>query len=279
MTTITGEPVSIIGPFPTDYSLAPDCTNIVSEAVLGVDFASTCLPDDFDRATTAYYSPGTACPTGYTAQDSCTRSSKNATTITCCPKRGQITLFCVDDSATLTDEWAEMLCTWIVGDNREVIHTVVSTMSDVVVTKTVLMKGSDGLNAYGLRMIYDSGDLATTTTTSSATSTTTNSNSSDEGGISTGAIVAIAVVIPVVAIAILIGIFFWYRRRKQRHGPNDITSKSDKHPPTTTTGSHQPSVLPPESSAPSELYASPRTPQELPTQALSELPAAVPERD
>lgn len=117
------------------------------------------------------------------------------------------------------------------------------------------MSGGQGINAYGLRMVYESSDLETSTSTPSETSrpetgadatsgpsaTATNDSSAstasaddvddDDAGLSTGAIAAIAVVIPVVLISIGLGLFFFLRRRKQQSSANAAIANHDtKYP-------------------------------------------------
>lgn len=85
-----------------------------------------------------------------------------------------------------------------------------------------------GINAYGVRLVYQSSDLvaATTsaalgtgTTTSSSVSATGTSNTGmgmkPSGKLSTGEIIAIAVVVPLVALAILGTLFGWLWRKKR----------------------------------------------------------------
>jgi len=95
------------------------------------------------------------------------------------------------------------------------------------------------VNAYGVRMVYQSSDMAAARTTGPATVTTAptgptivvpsagasssgnvDSNNSTKGGLSTGGIVAIAVVIPVVALVTLGALFLWRKRRKGYKAPS-----------------------------------------------------------
>jgi hypothetical protein len=83
-----------------------------------------------------------------------------------------------------------------------------------------------GINAYGVRMVYQSSDMVTATSSSSSptvTGTTSSSSSAATGGgntsgsgssTSTGTIIAVAVVVPVVVLAMLAGLFFWWRKRR-----------------------------------------------------------------
>lgn len=230
--------ISVVGPFPTDFSPPTDCTAVSSVEVVGIDFAPTCLPSAFNTDRHAYYSPGTACPTGYTAQQRCRHTSGTATTITCCPVRPNIdvTMACVSDAEALSSVWVDLLCTWSAG-NRETVILVTTVENGTTRVPAVTMRGGEGINAYGLKMIYEDADVSATTTaettreTSAATSEVPEETSSSSSGISTGAKVAIGVVIPVVVIAVLLGVFFWYRRRKRYGAVNGASDSEHKHNP------------------------------------------------
>ncbi|KAJ4266510.1 hypothetical protein NW762_004497 [Fusarium torreyae] len=275
---------SIVGPFPTKFSPGRECTAVTSDSVVGIDFATACLPDDFDPAPSAYYSPGIECPSGYTAQKSCTRSSGDdeKTTVTCCPQRNNINMWCVEDPGTLSGPWESLFCTWSAG-NKQTVILVTTSVSGTESTTAVTMNGGEGINAFGLRMIYEPSDIPNTeasttdasttaaSTTAASTSGATNEpaqtssgDSNDSGGISTGAIAAIAVVIPIVVIAALVGAFIWWRRRRRQT------------PGVVAEDPNAPKELPP-SHGSSELYGS-QAAQELPGSGtfVSELPGDTP---
>ncbi|KPM41989.1 hypothetical protein AK830_g4550 [Neonectria ditissima] len=278
ITSTAAANASFVGTLPTAYTPSSACSAIVSELVVGFDFATSCLPSGFDPAPTAYYSPGWDCPSGYAAPSSCTRddgSDATAYTVTCCPTRAGLALTCVRDPESLSDAWESLFCTWSAGTKSTVLlvtSTSVGDGSTTTITSAVTMSGGDGINAYGLRMVYEDSDIAATSTSTSTeaettteattqsrgTATATNSaDDDDSGGLGTGAIVAIAVVIPLVAIAVAIGIFFCLRRRKRRQHD-------------------EPKELPP-NERPSELYGSQHAPQELPTGSMAaELPGDAP---
>lgn len=220
---------SFEGPFPTEYSPPADCSHITGNSIFGFDFASSCLPDDFNPDPQAYYSPGTGCPSGYTAHEDCTRSSGGTTTVTCCPSRGDIELWCVSEPDSLVGPWESMQCTWSAGDEQTVLLVTIDDDATVAVTMT----GGDGINAYGLRMVYEASDLEETTATTTEASSTEqrssstpqptggdsdaadgNSSESSDKGSNNTVTIAVAVVVPVVLIALGIAFFLWYRRRK-----------------------------------------------------------------
>ncbi|OHE99456.1 hypothetical protein CORC01_05256 [Colletotrichum orchidophilum] len=225
---------------------ASSCSGIyLTNNVYAIDNDPSCLPDKFNGASTAFYSPGTVCPTGYTAQPYCSRNGgvRSITTVTCCPFRGDMTLSCVQDDMTLANVWETQFCTWMAGPATVV--DITRTDDGVVATQAVTMKNRDGVNAWGIRMVYQASDLlpqttsaATTTVTGTGTETAAarsgvtdasasatgtaagaenTTSSANTGGLSTGGIVAVAVVVPVVAIAALVGLFLWWRRRKHRY--------------------------------------------------------------
>ncbi|KAF7549037.1 hypothetical protein G7046_g8467 [Stylonectria norvegica] len=279
-TTATVSNVSIMGPFPTAYPPLAGCYDEFSlDFIVHLDYASTCLPKDFNHNATAYYSPGTGCPTGYTAQPSCTRSVEvGTTTVTCCPVRDSLTMACVTDANLLNEAWVDQFCTWSAG-NKETVILVTGTNSEgVTFTGASTMSGSQGVNAYGLRMIYEPSDLAKetgttataakTTTQTSATSTSTENSS---GKASNTTAIAVGVAVPVVVIvAALFGAFFWWRRRKQRYGAVNSSSK-DAH---LNNDLKEPTL----GRFGGELHGSQHQPLEMPVnEAPLELPADVPQ--
>lgn len=221
-TTSTIPPTTVFeGPFPTDFFVPSDCSGISAGGILAIDVKPTCLPENFNPDPNAYYSPGTGCPSGYTAQDSCTRSSGSTTTITCCPKRGDLTLQCVDDPQTLEGEYEHMFCTWSAGDQEMVLF---ATDGNVEVS-AVTMSGHEAINAYGLRMVYEPTDIVrseegglvperTGYPESSVAQSILGRSMTGSGGLPTGEIVAISVVVPIIAAALAFGVFYWYQGRK-----------------------------------------------------------------
>lgn len=126
---------------------------------------------------------------------------------------------------------------------------VLTTSNEGGTTSTVAvsMSSPGGLNAMGVRMVYQSSDVkaAKATSASSATTTATGTRSSagatsssgaeggSSGGLSTGATVAIAVVVVVLAIAAVVGAFFWMRKRKQRQQYGAVRPASPAPAPDT----------------------------------------------
>ncbi|KAK2054455.1 hypothetical protein LY76DRAFT_686617 [Colletotrichum caudatum] len=216
---------------------AASCAGIYyTNKVYAIDNDKKCLPGNFNGASTAFYSPGTACPTGYTAQTQCSRNDgvRSITTVTCCPYRGDMTLSCVDEDMTLGGVLETQFCTWT-ADTATII-SFTRTDDGIVATQAVMMNGRNGVNAWGIRMVYQASDLVPKTTSATATTTTSETTATETGagitatatvtatgggggggigggGLGTGAIIGIAALVPLVLTAALVGLFFWWKYR------------------------------------------------------------------
>ncbi|KAH7117409.1 hypothetical protein EDB81DRAFT_668493 [Dactylonectria macrodidyma] len=230
--TSTSRKNYIISTFPynplqtSDFNPPSSCSGIYRftggsytiNAILTIGNDPPCLPKNFSAASTAFYSPGTACPTDYTALPQCSRSDgvRTITTVTCCPVRGDMTLACIEDT---------LFCTWMAGPETVVDVTVSESAGASPTTTGLTIQGYEGVNAYGIRYVYQSSDLeqgGTTGSTSTGEAAGQTSGAADESmtvskGLSTGGTIAVAVVVPVVAIAALVGLLFCWRRRKRRN--------------------------------------------------------------
>ncbi|PON29908.1 hypothetical protein TGAM01_v201274 [Trichoderma gamsii] len=266
-------------PLTTTFSRPSDCDGVfVSGFLSGIDFPKSCLPKGFHTDQTSYFSPGLACPSGYYSACHDNIGASRITTVTCCPTlASDISLSCVTTS-TLESVWSTLFCTWIAPDGDGT--TLSMTVSDNGITSTVAgdFTAPGGLNAYGIRMVYQKSDTESTTmtrTTTRSTAATTGTKSagakntsgldsgdSSSGGLSTGAKAAIGVVIPVVVLGLLAGLFFWWRKRKQY---NKVVSSS------TPTELHGQDAAPPTELAQySGLMNKPKAPADAPPE---ELPA------
>jgi hypothetical protein len=234
-TATTSASAVIITSFPSvpltkTFTPPSDCSGLYQSAgIYIIDASTSCLPSPFNAAPTSYFSPGIACPSGYSTACHDTTGVKSITTVTCCPVREDVTLSCVPNPLTLKDVWSTLFCTWIAPSSTELAVTL--SNNGVTSTSVATFESPGGLNALGIRMVYQSSDLSsftptktpasnTATTTSAPSSTTsspsTSSATSSPSGLSTGAKVAIGVVIPLVVLAVIAGLFFWWRRRSQR---------------------------------------------------------------
>lgn len=228
----------ILSSFPLDaltttFTPPATCSGVyISSIVVIIDPDLSCLPEGFTKSSTDYFSPGLACPSGYVTACNDNAGVSSITTVTCCPYREDITLGCVTPS-TLSSVWETLFCTWIAPKSGAEVQVTVSK-DGTTSTQKMTMSSPGGINAYGVRMVYESSDLAAATTTSgqstpattgasatataTATGPSTGSEGSDSGGdsgLSLGAIIAIAVVVPLAVIAAAVGIFFLIRKRKQ----------------------------------------------------------------
>lgn len=226
-------------PLTTPFTRPDICSGIHRSGFLSVvDIDTTCLPDGFDPEPTAYFSPGLECPAGYVSACHDHTGVESITTVTCCPVVEDVTLSCVTAS-TLKDEWEDLFCTWIAPKDGTELPI---TLSDDGVTSTdkVGFESPGGLNAYGVRMVYQSSDLESTTKTKTAdTPADTAEDSSIEdteegdegGGLSTGAKIAIGVCVPVGVIAIAAAAFLLMRRRRKNKVANGAIEVPGSTPP------------------------------------------------
>lgn len=250
--TTTGTYTSpILSTFPanplttTFTAAASSCSGFYSSnGVFVVDPDTACLPSGFASASTDYFSPGLACPAGYVTACHDNAGVASVTTVTCCPYRGDITLGCVTPS-TLSDEWATLFCTWIAPADSATTVSLTLSADGTTSTAAVSLSSPGGLNALGVRMVYQSSDLAATATatasgsssntgaaaTTSGVSTGSGSGSSG-GGLSTGATVGIAVALSVAGIAAITGAFLLMRKRRRArpaYGAVGTGSPDPKH--------------------------------------------------
>lgn len=235
-------------PLTTTFTRPEICSGIHRSGFLSVvDIDSSCLPDGFDPEPTAYFSPGLECPDGYVSACHDHTGVESITTVTCCPVVEDVTLSCVTAS-TLKDEWENLFCTWIAPKDGTELPI---TLSDDGVTSTdkVGFESPGGLNAYGVRMVYQSSDLETTTSSRTKTNTadvpadtaedgsTEDAEDDDESGsLSTGAKIAIGVCVPVGVIAIAAAAFLLMRRRRKNKGVNGAIEVPGSTPPPAATG-------------------------------------------
>lgn len=105
--------------------------------------------------------------------------------------------------------WKDMFCTWSAGD-KETAVLVEDTDST---TRADKISGKGGVNAYGLRVLYEPTNIATSTSMSALSSAPVSTSTTDPDK-ELGVEAAIGVVVPVVVIRLL-GSLFWYRRRKR----------------------------------------------------------------
>lgn len=223
-----------------------------------IDVSTTCLPSGFNTAASSFFSPGLICPSGYYRACHDTTGVASITTVTCCPTYNQdISLSCVNTN-TLSGIWASLYCTWSPEAGQPTSLPLTLSSNGITSTSMVGVTKPGGINAFGVRMVYQSTDSSTATATSGATSTAqapsatsiqATSSSSTQGagssssataeptksGLSTGATVGIAVG-AVTALLIIAGALFlcWRSRRNNRHVHAPIAQEDRKDYPQET---------------------------------------------
>lgn len=219
-------------PLTTTFEPPADCSGFYapSDGVFMVDPMTSCLPSGLNLAPTAYFSPGVICPSGYISACHDTKGVSTITTVTCCPVRGQVSLSCID-TTSLAGVFSTLFCSWIAPSTISIPVTL-SSNGGTTSTSLVTFASPAGFNAYGVRMVYESSDLAalstsstpktnsasTTPSTSSTTSPTTSATASPTGSASktSAGTIAAAVVVPLLVLALLGGLYFWWRRQRKR---------------------------------------------------------------
>ncbi|WYZ39541.1 hypothetical protein EsH8_III_001455 [Colletotrichum jinshuiense] len=239
-------------PLTTQFAQPTYCDAVYYGDIYMVDPQNECLPTSHNKQETAYYSPGYVCPKGYLTAKIDNKGVHSITTVTCCPYRSDIILSAVDP-ATLAGQWVNLFCTWIAPEATRI--DIVHTENGRTWTEQAPVTSPGGVNAYGVRMVYQSSDLEAATATASgtgATSATAASTVSPTGtgpvitststataapGLSTGAAVAIAAVVPLVAVGMLAGIGFWWWKRRQTQKYNHVNGAGTPHGSPSNQGS------------------------------------------
>ncbi|OHE99455.1 hypothetical protein CORC01_05255 [Colletotrichum orchidophilum] len=215
-------------PLTTQFAQPTQCDGIYYGDVYMVDPQDECLPTSLNKQETAYFSPGYVCPQGYMTAKVDNIGVHSITTVTCCPYRSDIILSAVDP-ATLAGQWANLFCTWIAPEATRI--DITHTDDGRTWTEQALMTPPGGVNAYGVRMVYQSSDVEFASATAASgtdwdivrtntglitgTAATARATASGSSELSTGAAVAIAAVVPVVFIGLVAGIAFWWWRKRR----------------------------------------------------------------
>ncbi|KAK4200213.1 hypothetical protein QBC40DRAFT_280452 [Triangularia verruculosa] len=216
-------------PLTTAYSRPPLCNGIyLPRNIWVMDDDPTCLPPGFDTESTSFFSPGVACPSGYWSACSDSKGVSTITTVTCCPTyRSDISLSCVDP-ATLSGMWRDQFCTFKARWTGAVVTVTLSNEAKPS-TRTTTFTSPQGINAFGVRMVYQTTDISPITTEPPITTSLStgqldvvNTSSapdsspppaSSSSSLSTGAIVAISVLVPLFGILVGLEFFLWWRKR------------------------------------------------------------------
>ena len=140
-------------------------------------------------------------------------------------------LSCVQPSS-LQGPWENLFCTWLATESTNLALTI----SDKGVTSTTTepFTSPQGINAFGVRMVYEStdlSDLSSTSSTSPIPHTTSTKNAQPTASptatvgadsLSRGAKIGIGVAVPLVVIgAVLLALFLWRKRAKHSTGASN----------------------------------------------------------
>ncbi|KAL2119254.1 hypothetical protein VTJ04DRAFT_6214 [Mycothermus thermophilus] len=176
----------------------------------------------------------------------CTDSTSVAsqTIVICCPTTSQadgspIKLSCADTSRVIPEGWATLLCTWQAPKDTVTITYLGTDPRKDVYTEVGPIHSPDGIDAYGVRMLYKAADLSLAQTSAvvpTASDTANAANTLPSNGTFTDgagevsqpekseglqpALIAAICVSAVLGVILLLGagLFFarWRRRRQQR---------------------------------------------------------------
>jgi hypothetical protein len=156
------------------------------------------------------------------------------------------------DPATLAGFFATLFCTWI-APSTTTLPVTLSANFGTTSTSELEFVSPGGVNAFGVRVVYESTDLiissaATVTIPPTSVPVSTllpavptsppavSTSPASTGSTSTGTIV-IAVVILVVALAVLGAVYMWWRKRRRQREPQGITSEVYAGPKGELAGS------------------------------------------
>ncbi|KAF6826408.1 transmembrane alpha-helix domain-containing protein [Colletotrichum plurivorum] len=252
-------------PLTTQFAAPTYCDAVYDGNIFMVDPQEDCLPPSHPKQETAYYSPGFVCPKGYMTAKVDNKGVRSITTVTCCPYRSDIILSAVDP-ATLSGQWVGLFCTWIAPEGTRI--DVVHTADTRTWTQLEYVTSPGGVNAYGVRMVYQSTDVeyatessftpictgnstestfdAICTGNSTFNETTFNETQNGFPGLSKGESIAVAAVVPVVVFALVAGALFWWWRKRQaskysRVNDNSVSSnQTPNQAPTVPPATYQP---------------------------------------
>ncbi|TDZ32670.1 hypothetical protein C8035_v011016 [Colletotrichum spinosum] len=218
-------------PLTTQFAAPTYCNDIYSGDIYMIGPQNECRPSSHHKEETAYFSPGYVCPEGYMTAKVDNKGVHSITTVTCCPYRSDIILSAVDP-ATLSGQWAGLFCTWIAPEPTRI--DIVHTTDTRTWTEQEYVASPGGVNAYGVRMVYQSSDLASASAASasliastSATPTSTGelaaeSTEASSSSLPTGVSIGIAAAVPVIALALIGAALFWWWRKRQASKYNRV---------------------------------------------------------
>lgn len=177
-------PTPVITSFPykpltTEFVRPDSCAGIYTEDVWMVDGKDGCMPSGFDSNPTQFYSPGFICPKDYTTACHDTAGVSSITTVICCPRvNNDLILSCPQIPWPNRRGWDSYFCTYsgVKGGTAAAMATV--SPNGITTTTAVTFSYPEGLNAYGVRLVYQAGDVGKFTSTSRKSESESESDSS-----------------------------------------------------------------------------------------------------
>ncbi|KAL2116521.1 hypothetical protein VTJ04DRAFT_8689 [Mycothermus thermophilus] len=189
-------------PLTTTFTRPANCGGVSSSMYRGtsamtwrfqIDAQSTCLPRDFSRVKSGYYSPGLVCPSGYWTACIDNFGEQSITTVTCCPTYTYETLsFAMTCAEFLRVLDQGLHCRWAPTRTTSWVRVTDVDRDDDGFYGPYLRTYDPGeeILAVGVRMVYQSTDLAFATTgdtMTTSTSSTRNAGSSPKPSSSSSA--------------------------------------------------------------------------------------------
>ncbi|CRG83611.1 hypothetical protein PISL3812_00965 [Talaromyces islandicus] len=175
---------------------------------LGPRPTTACEPPGWKPQTGVFFSPG-VCPSGYSEACSnvITAGTVTETRATCCPSQ----YTCNAPTETGWPWYGLNGCTYVISTTST--YTYITSKPTGLATSTSV--DQFGVNAYAIRIRYQSSDLITATSTSEPTqSPSSTSNTSPSSSLSSGAKAGIGVGVALGAILLIACSLFFFKRRK-----------------------------------------------------------------
>ncbi|TPX07245.1 uncharacterized protein E0L32_010839 [Thyridium curvatum] len=206
--------------------------------------STACLPTGWSPATDAYFSPGIHCPSGYTTACSnvITVGIVTETRATCCPSSYNC------QTASNLPFYSSEVCSFA----NPVWNTFVYTSSVFGGDFVTSSQTANGINAYGIKLRWQSSDIATATPTTTpeitpeavpgssqrlASSMPTGLTRGGSTGLSAGAKAGIGVGAAAAVVFLLAGaLLLWRRLRRQRSGQGHASEKDATSRPHEVDG-------------------------------------------
>ncbi|KAI0100747.1 hypothetical protein GGR51DRAFT_343553 [Nemania sp. FL0031] len=173
--------LSNLGALPTNFALGSSCTSKLNDVykvftespgyyylLQGPVEQTSCYPSGYNAASTQYYSPA-RCPTGFTSacQSTNIAGTVSETVVTCCPTQADYSC-----QTTLEYVWQSTLGCATDVDTATSTTWTVTQVTDGTTSVTTSPGFTGGMNAYGIKVGFQSTDFRSTTTTTTKKTTT-----------------------------------------------------------------------------------------------------------